>query len=73
MINKCRIFLKIISIYELLIFYFNKINPSYFQRVHPPSRLPTQLWPKIPSPSKKYFPFTNITLLLTYTYLRMTS
>jgi hypothetical protein len=55
MINRCRLYLRIISLYELLLFDCPKIHESYREGTRPPSTDPTFLWPEIPYPPKKYW------------------
>jgi hypothetical protein len=55
MINRCRLYLQVISLFDLLIFQTNRIHPSYVDCVRPPSHESQFLWPKVPYPPKKYW------------------
>jgi hypothetical protein len=49
-INKCRIYLQLISIFDLLIHNMTDIHPSYIQGGLPQLRLSSILWPSIQKP-----------------------
>jgi hypothetical protein len=55
MINRCRLYLNVISIYDLLVYGGSKIHPSFLQREYPPSRHSTISWPSYPCPPKSYW------------------
>jgi len=55
MINRCRMFLQVISVLDLLLYNTKNIHPAYIQGELPPSRIPFLLWPIIPRPPKKYW------------------
>jgi hypothetical protein len=55
MINRCRLYLNIISIYDLYLYDGSIIHPSYLKQEYPPSRLPTAHWPAYPKPPKSYW------------------
>jgi hypothetical protein len=55
MINRCRIYLQIISIGDLLLFNLNSIHPSYIEGVIPPSRKSLLLWLDVGRPPKHYW------------------
>jgi hypothetical protein len=50
MINRCRIFLQVISTFDLLIFGTDSIHPAYLEGQLPNSRKSTITWPIIPVP-----------------------
>ena len=59
MINRCRIYLQIISVYDLLIYSTNKIHPAYKEREIPLSRSSKICRPAIPKPPKHYWQLWN--------------
>jgi hypothetical protein len=50
MINRCRLYLRIISIFELLTFDLSSIHPSYKTNEVPPSHSPNIHWPQFKKP-----------------------
>jgi len=54
-INRCRQFLQVISVVNLLIPHTRTIHPSYIDGYPPSSRVSTILWPPIPRPPKNYW------------------
>jgi hypothetical protein len=54
-INRCRIYLQIISICDLLLFDTLSIHPDFLNGTHPPSRISHILWPNFPHPPSKFW------------------
>jgi hypothetical protein len=54
-INKCQIYLQVISDIDLLIFEMAEIHPSYMKGTIPPSRVSSILWPQAPTPPKHHW------------------
>jgi len=54
-INKCRPFLQVFSLYDLLIYNSNIIHPSYMRGELVPSRTSIISWPSITKPPKHYW------------------
>jgi len=54
-INRCRQFLQIISVVDLLIPFTNSIHPSYLEGYIPASRVSNIIWPPIPRSPKNYW------------------
>jgi len=54
MINRCHIFLQVISVCDLLTVNKLDIHLAFFSGVRPPSRKSKILWPTIPIPPKKF-------------------
>jgi hypothetical protein len=54
-INKCRIYLQVLSVMDLLIFGTVEVHPSYMKGTIPPSRVSLILWPQTPTPPKHYW------------------
>jgi hypothetical protein len=52
MINRCRLYLQAISLYDILTYDLHGIHPSYKQGECPPSRHSTIHWPNNPKPPK---------------------
>jgi hypothetical protein len=50
--NCCRLYLRVISIYDLLLLDKTTIHPAYFLGERPPSRTPITYWPDYPRPPK---------------------
>jgi len=59
MINRCRFYLNLISIYDLYVYDGSRIHPSYIHREYPPSRIPLAQWPSYPKPPKHYWILWN--------------
>jgi len=55
MINRCRLYLQAISLYDILTYDLHGIHPSYKQGECPPSRHSTIHWPNNPKPPKNYW------------------
>jgi len=55
MINCCRVYLQVISIFDLLLFEKNEIHPAYLVGLQPDSCTSTILWPPLPRPPKRYW------------------
>jgi len=55
MINQCCLYLRIISIFELLTFNLSSIHPSYKNKQIPPSRSPNIHWPQFEKPPWHYW------------------
>jgi hypothetical protein len=55
MINRCRIYLQVISILDLLLYGTTTVHPSYVHGDPPPSRIPKITWPNVPKPPAKYW------------------
>jgi len=55
MINWCRLFLQIISVYDLLIYKTDRLHPTYIKGEIPISRHSTIAWPAYPRPPKNYW------------------
>jgi hypothetical protein len=54
-INRCRLYLKIFSLYDLLLFDKPAIHPAYLIGECPLSRSSTIIWPSYPHPPKRYW------------------
>jgi len=54
-INRCRIYLQVILIYDLLLFRSSEIHPSYILGKPPPSCTSEILWLTCPRPPKHYW------------------
>jgi hypothetical protein len=54
-INRCCIYLQLISMVDLLISNTQTIHPAYYEGVFAPSRHSDILWPPIPWPPKNYW------------------
>jgi len=54
-INRCRIYLQIISICDLLLFDSTSIHPDFLNGNRPPSRTSNILWPNFPRPPSKFW------------------
>jgi hypothetical protein len=52
-INRCRHFLQVIAVIDLLIPYTNDIQPSYLEGYPPLSRASYITWPPVPRPPQK--------------------
>ncbi len=69
-INRCRIYLQLVSLYDLLLFHKVAFHPDYIQGECPRSRSSPILWPPYPRPPKRYwnlwghFLFHHLTPLL---------
>jgi hypothetical protein len=59
MINKCRLFLQIVSICDLLVAGTDLIHPAYLEGERPNSRFPTIIWPPIPRPPSRFWQTWN--------------
>jgi hypothetical protein len=59
MINYCRTYLNIISIYDLLLLDQVEIHPDYMKGIRPPSRVSYIIWP----PSRAYGPNSCLIIL----------
>jgi hypothetical protein len=55
MINRCRIYLQVISLYDLLLFLRSEIHQSYILSEPQPSPISAILWPTFPQPAKHYW------------------
>jgi len=55
MINRCRLFLQIISVYDLLIYKTNRLHPAYIKGEIPISQNSTIAWPAYTRPPKNYW------------------
>jgi len=55
MINRFRLFLQIISVYDLLIYKTNRMHPAYIKGEIPISQNSTIAWPAYPRPPKNYW------------------
>jgi hypothetical protein len=55
MINRYRMFLQVISTYDVLLFNKSEIHPAYLNGCRPPSRTSLFLWPPIPCLPKKFW------------------
>jgi hypothetical protein len=62
MINRCRLYLQVISIFDLLIFGKSDVHPLYLEGEIPPSRTSLILWPQHPRPPKHFWKLTPILL-----------
>jgi hypothetical protein len=58
-INRCRQFLQVISVLDLVIPHTNTIHPSYLDGYLPPSRSSYITWLAIPRPPQKYWKIWN--------------
>jgi len=54
MINRCRLYLQPISIYELLTYDLSQIHPSYKAKEIPPSRSHNIYWPQFAKPPRHF-------------------
>jgi hypothetical protein len=54
-INRCRIYLQIIFIYDLLLYGTSQIHPSYIEGTIPISRISLITWPSLPKPPPCYW------------------
>ena len=55
MLNRCRMYLQLISLYDLLIYNTTEIHPAYLTGHIPTSRRSPMLWPNLPRPPKQYW------------------
>jgi hypothetical protein len=55
MINRCTLYLLVISLNDLLLFDRPSIHPSYIDRCRPPSRVSKINWLCFPNPPKNYW------------------
>jgi hypothetical protein len=55
LINRCRLYLQVISIMDLLLYNLTAIHPSYLAGEIPPSCQSTLYWPNFPNPPKHYW------------------
>lgn len=53
--NRCRIYLQLFSVCDLLIYKTSTIHPSYYKGVLPPSRESSNLSPNVPRPPQWYW------------------
>lgn len=59
MIDRCHVFLQVISICDLLIFKMDNIHPAYLEGQLPLSRKSIITWPLIPCPPTRYWKIRN--------------
>jgi hypothetical protein len=55
MINRCRLYLQVIFIHDLLLFGRPLTHPAYTEGYRPPSRISKIIWPCFPRPSRNYW------------------
>jgi hypothetical protein len=54
-INRCQLFLQVISLYDILSYDLMDIHPSFKQGERPPLHQPTIHWLDFPRPPKNYW------------------
>ncbi len=55
MINRCHLYLWLLSISDMLTYDLKSIHPSYRTGDHPPSRVSTIYWPNLTNPPRHYW------------------
>jgi len=55
MINRCQMYLNIVSLYDLLLFDKTEVHQSFIYGQKPPSRVSSLYWPDFPYPPRHYW------------------